>query len=615
MTQLSFSGKRWILAMGLLLCAFTTIAPLARAGGPLLVRDGQPTRWARSVVQGGPLNLKTVDESGRVLYRVDRGPLGSLTNEKAVGLVDRIFKLYSDIPTADIEFVNAGSIKDPATGGDVDVDGTNYGRIRSNQTPGFQNAIIFDSDGAITGGGGVLGFFGFVQLDESTNTLNEGVVVLNGSAISRFGEIPFLGVFTHEFGHFAGPLDHAQVNGLIASGGNGVTLPPGFTSPQAFDLYAPFTETLYPFLFSAPEGSVFRNSSSFLSSGFWVASLDMDTRNALSNIYPTPGYRAGDPGSPNGAIEGRVLIRSGGVDIPLTGVNVIARRISRGVYPPPAGIEAFPGFPGTQIQLDPDGVPFDPPDQDLTDSLVTATSAVSGLEFGTGVYRIDGLPPGQYLIEIQQINLSALGGSGIGPLDSQLPIPVPEFYNGLRESGDSSDLPADFQPMIVTAGNVTSGVDIILNGISNTVAMQVDEREPNDKKKKPQKIDLPVEISGRAAFDDPSVLRMDFPNQAPDHIEDLYRFTIDALKVVYIVLEPVGGTPTSDLDMYLFDSGFNKKKVSIDSPTVEGLSAGPTANELIGISLAPGTYYIGVSAFGSTSRTNVGYRLRVLTGQ
>jgi hypothetical protein len=310
-----------------------------------------------------------------------------------------------------------------------------------------------------------------------------------------------------------------------------------------------------------------------------------------------------------------VVIRAGGVDIPITGVNVVARRINRGAYPPPAGIEAFPGFPGTQIQLDPDGVPLEPPVQNLTDPLATATSAVTGLEFGTGRYRIDGLPPGDYLIEVQQINPVALGGSSIGPLGTQLPIPVLEFYNGPRESGDSSDSPTDFQPLTVTPGTVISGVDIILNGISSAAATLVSEREPNDKKGKAQRITLPAEINGRAAFDDPSVLRMDFPDQDPDKIEDLFRFTLDVEKVVYIIVEPVGGTDTSDLDMYIFDSSLKKKKVSFDSATVRGLSAGPSANELIGMSLQAGTYYIGLSAFGSTSRTNVQYRLFALAAQ
>ena len=602
---------RLLMSLAFVFAAFSAIAPRARAGGPLFVSNGQPTRWPRTVVQGGPLNLKTVDESGRVLYRVDSGSLGTLSNTRAVGLVDRIFRLYSEIPTANIDFVNAGPILDPATGMPIDVDGTNFGRIRNSRS--FQNAIIFDSDGSITGGGGVLGFFTFVQLDETNNTLKEGLVALNGAAINTFGEVPFLGVFTHEFGHFAGPLDHAQVNGLIASDRTGDTLPEGFTQSQAFDLYAPFTETLYPFLFNPPAGSIFLNSGNFRSSGFWVASLDLDTSNALSNLYPAPGYRAADPGSPNGAIEGRVLIRTSSGDFPINGVNVVARRISRGAYPPPAGTQAFPGFPGTQIQVDPDGVPNTPPDQDVTDPLATSTSAVTGLEFGAGAYHIDGLPPGQYSIEIQQITSRAVGGSGIGPLDEQLPLPVPEFYNGARESGDSADMPGDFQPIVVTAGGVNSGIDIILNGFSSAAVSLADEREPNDKTKKAQRIDVPTEISGAAAFNDPSILRMSgFSDGSTDQIEDVYRFSLTAPRLVYILLRPVGGTASSDLDLYLFDSTLGKKKVSLNSSTVVSLSAGGTATEAIGLTLGAGDYFIGVSAFDGTS---VAYKLAVLTGQ
>ena len=602
--------SRIFLTLSISIIATLSIASVARAGGPLLVSNGQPTKWPRTLVQGGPLNLKTVDETGRVLYRVDSGPLGPLSNDRAVALVDRIFRLYTEIPTASIEFVNAGPIRDPATGDPVDVNGSNFGRIRSSRS--FQNAIVFDNDESITGGGGVLGFFGFVQLDQATNTLREGIVALNGRAINTFGEVPFLGVFTHEFGHFAGPLDHAQINGFIASNSAGSTLPPGFTGPQAYDLYAPFTETLYPFVFNAPAGSVFRSSGSFLSSGFWIASLDLDTQNALSNLYPAPGYHATDPGSPNGAIEGRVVIRTNAGDLPVSGVNVVARRISRGQYPPAAGAQAFPGFPGAQVQLDSDGVPLAPPDQAATDPLATASSAVTGLEFGEGKYRIDGLPPGDYLVEIQPINPRAVGGSSIGPLDTQLPIPVPEYYNGSRESAEATDLPGDFEPVAVTAGNLTSGVDIILNGISSSAAVHINEEEPNDKNKKAQRIDLPADISGNAAFDDSSVLKMIFPDQAPDKVEDLYRFTIDTVKTIFIVLQPVNGGPSTDLDLYLFDSTLAKKKVTFGSSTVQAFSAGPTANELIGTTLGPGTYYIGVSAFDGT-RTD--YRLTVVTSQ
>ncbi|HND56487.1 MAG TPA: hypothetical protein PLV92_28910, partial [Pirellulaceae bacterium] len=189
-----------------------------------------------------------------MLYRVDSGTLGPLSNAQAVALVDRIFGLYNAVPTASLKFVDAGFIKDPRNGEVMDVTSANAGRVLSGSNPSFQNPIVFDSDGSITGGGGVLGFFTFLNF--GNGTLEEGAVVLNGAAVNSVGgAVPFGGVFTHEFGHFAGPLDHAQSNGNIANNGQGAVLPPGFTESQAFDLYAPFTETLYPFLFGAPFGS------------------------------------------------------------------------------------------------------------------------------------------------------------------------------------------------------------------------------------------------------------------------------------------------------------------------------------------------------------------------
>jgi hypothetical protein len=270
------------------------------------------------------------------------------------------------------------------------------------------------------------------------------------------------------------------------------------------------------------------------------------------------------------------------------------------------GVDAFPGFPGTQIALDPDGVPL-VPEQDATDPLATAASAVTGVQFGTGRYRIDGLPPGQYVIEVQQINPNALGGSGIGPLDSQLPIPVLEFYNGLRESGHPSDTPSDFEPINVNAGTVVSNIDIVLNGFGGSLVSLFSETEPNDKKKKANRVTLPVDITAAANFDDPSLLRIEFTNQDPDRVEDLYRFTLDSTKVVYVVLEAIGaGAATSDLDLYLLDVAFNKKRVSISSASILAFSAGPVASELVGIRLTAGTYYIGVSAFQGT---RTAYRL------
>src|SRR5438093_7370036 len=102
------------------------------ASGPSLVaNNGQPIRWARHEVKGGQLNTNTVDAQGRVIYRVDSGPLGTLSNEEAVKLVDRIFKLYSDIPTSSIEFVNGGSILNPSTRKPIDITTSNVGIVLS----------------------------------------------------------------------------------------------------------------------------------------------------------------------------------------------------------------------------------------------------------------------------------------------------------------------------------------------------------------------------------------------------------------------------------------------------------------------------------------------------
>jgi hypothetical protein len=187
---------------------------------------------------------------------------------------------------------------------------------------------------------------------------------------------------------------------------------------------------------------------------------------------------------------------------------------------------------------------------------------------------------------------------------------VPESYNGARESGESSDSPADFEPVIVSAGSAVTGIDIILNGFNPAAIARVDEQEPNHKKKKAQRIELPVELVGAAAYTDSSVLRMEFPFQPPDPIEDLYRFTLNSTTTLFVILEPINGS--GDLDMYVFDSTLGKKRVQFESPTVQGFSAGPTADEMITVRLAPGTYYIGVSAFEGTS---LNYRLRILAAQ
>ena len=166
-----------------------------------------------------------------------------------------------------------------------------------------------------------------------------------------------------------------------------------------------------------------------------------------------------------------------------------------------------------------------------------------------------------------------------------------------------------FLPVTVRAGELTTGIDLTINGISTALPTLVDEREPNKKKNKAQKLDIPVELSASASATDDAMLRVTLPDGTTDPIEDLYKITVDQSRTVFIILEPTSGS--GDLDLYLFTSDVSKKKTSLDDPNLISFSTGPTSDELIAVKLDPGTYIIGVSAF----QGSLNYKLRIFTSQ
>jgi hypothetical protein len=424
----------------------------------------------------------------------------------------------------------------------------------------------------------------------------EGIVVLNGSVMNApffFPPPSFLGVFTHEFGHFAGPIDHAQINGNIAARGTGAVLPPGFTtSGQIYDLFAPFVETLFPFLIFPPASATLP-----FNSGDFIATMDIDTINAMSNLYPTADYA-----QTTGSIDGRVFFRSGDAKIPVDGMNIVARRISRGSYPPSPTTVAFPVAP----TFDADGIPSAPPPQAATDPLATASSAVTGLDFGFGAYRIRGLPPGDYMVQLQRINPSAVGGSRIGPLDFQPTLPVAEEYFNRDQT---SNVATTFTPVGVSAGIVRHAIDLEINGLDTSAPLQVGEDASHLTKATAQTLpSLPIMVQGSVAASDPFAVRIDFGGGQFAPVQDLYKVTVPATKLLWISLEPIGEGAgfSSDLDLYLFLPSFGPTTVPLSS--VPRYSISPTAHELIGVRVGAGTYYIGVSGFGGKAM----YRLRVL---
>jgi hypothetical protein len=589
-------------AIGLL----AAIAPeRVDAAGPLIVLDGKAVKWAGRDVRGGPLSTTTVtvDGDGRrtVHYRVDAGPLGPLAPADAVRLADRLFEQYSSIPTASIEFHNAGPILDPDSGLPMDVDGSNFGKVLSSFQNTFQNPIVFDSDGSITGPGGILGLFDFLALEPDGSAVTEACVVLNGAILDAgfLSTTSFIGVFQHEFGHFAGPLDHAQVNGGIADPRNlRAAMPAGFDKPRAFDLFAPFTETVYPFLSEAPEGS----TVGFPDTGFFIATLDLDTRNSLSNLYPTPAYKL-----TRGSIEGSVFLRSGREKVPIPGMNVIARRVQGGPYPPPPDTLAYPEPP----EIDGDGVPAAPPPRSETDSLATASSAVTGVDFGYGGYRIQGLPPGLYEVMLQEINPRSAFGSSIGSRAFPVHLPFRETYFHLpRTSVDVNT----FTPVPALPLLTTPRVDLEILGLDTSEPRRLSEADthfafPNAQDLGP----LPALVTGRAALTDPFQVRVDFGFGDFLPVHDLYRFqTTRAATVVFVTLEPQ--KDVGDLDLYLFRPPPSSCLVPgspCDIPMgfpIPRYSIKASSREMFGIALPPGTWYLGVSAVDG----NVKYRLRVV---
>lgn len=463
-------------------------SPPAQAGGPLLtLNNGTPSRWTRNQVNS-ICGTQLVRAGGTVEYRTDSGVLGPLSNTQATALVDSIFATFSNIATADINFVNGGKILSPSNCQPVDVTAANGATFLN--SPG-ENVIIFGEAGFPNCSGGTLGFAGPRDFNNS-GELIEGLVVLCGGTVNGVGGVvPFQGVFTHEFGHFVG-LDHAQVNGHLADGqSEGFPFPLPNANANAlgfqglYDLFAPFGETVYPFLFGSPSGN--SDLAPFFSSGEWVQTLHLDDNIAVSTLYPTADFAPAflpdldDTGPGFGAIAGRVFAKDGVT--PFSGANVVVRRVNAACpWPPSNTAAAFTGaIPSSG------GVPALPPARNDTDCLATAASAVSGYYDFTGDlssadqvgrFKIMGLPPGEYVVYVENIIDQAVGGSRIGPFEPQLNLETEEFWN-LGETGSPSEDPLDRDTVTVGAGFVTRNVDIVINGAGGSTAPKPAPIEPD----------------------------------------------------------------------------------------------------------------------------------------
>jgi hypothetical protein len=300
------------LATGCTLAFFGALA--VYAGGPKYVAG---VSYFNPAVMGQPVSWS----GGQVHYYVDQGPLGTLSNQQAVAMVDAAAAIWSAAPTAAVKLTDAGALAEDVNGSNV-LAGNGFFAAPSDVTPsatGTPIAVIFDSDGSV-----INAFEGVGASTPSNCALNgplvwidnfnpnatfaHGVIILNGRCATTSNLLATMSYqLERAFGRILG-LDFSQVNdnaqNLATTEPNGVL---------AWPVMQPINSEC-----GALGGACIPNPST----------LRLDDIAALNRIYPvTSANLASFPGKVLTAantisIQGTISFRSGQG---MQGVNVVAR--------------------------------------------------------------------------------------------------------------------------------------------------------------------------------------------------------------------------------------------------------------------------------------------------
>lgn len=513
------------LTISVLIAAFIALIQLnSNANGPLVIKGGMAITY----------------DDRPLLYRYDKGPCGSLSNQEYIDLVEALFSDWENVPTSDFTFK-----QDTPGTLDVDVDETNFDPILNSSDLLGYTPVICDHTGELLdsflgsgAGNSVLGLAGPITVSSGplVNEIAESQAIFNGMFINGI-DTPgdpessldaFKGTVIHEFGHGFG-LDHTQINLEAIKGG---------ATQQIRDSV--------PLLFPVAVNDLFE--------------IRRDDTSGVSFLYPDQSMLGGV-----GTIEGAVL-RSNGVTT-VSGANVIARNIN--------------------------------------DPLNEAISCVSDfLDNGTGSFTLFAVPPGDYRVEIEPIDLSFTGGSGVGPFttsktDESFVDPVPKgFYTGPNMAITTSESEALI--VSVAAGQTVDNVNIVAStslttsgGTTSGTLAQINEAEPNDSVDTAQVVSPPVKISGNASFTDDGEIELSSDTGSSVIISDLFKFTIGSSTTVNSLLTIESSSDENDLDLVLLDGAATE---IIDTSSQTG-----NVDELISKSLKKGTYLLGVGAFSGTA--------------
>ena len=296
--------------------------------------------------------------------------------------------------------------------------------------------IYDDSSGSIMTALGedpinTLGFADAVCLssDGTDNYFNRGYAVLNGKGItSANASTKLKPVMIHEFGHMLG-LDHSQINLDCLND-------PGCPGLEGLP-------TMFPVLVD----------------GAAMSTPATDDVAGISELYPGTTFAPS-----TGTITGHVFFSDG--QTPAEAYNVIARQVGNPL------VVAVSNVSGALFTSDA-GNPF-------VQSAALGTPSPFGSRDQSliGFYRLPGLPPGNYTVEVEAINGSGgaafVLGSGVGPIGSflgfQFPLasllPTPPCAQEYLVSGSTATCSSAGATTISVSGGqvVSTGTDIILIG-------------------------------------------------------------------------------------------------------------------------------------------------------
>ena len=500
---------------------------------------------------GGPLVVKgsmAITYGTRPLtYRFDKGSLGMFSNSEAAALIQSLYSNWEAVTTSDVSF------KQDSPGSlDIDVTEKNFDPILNSSSLLGYTPIIFDNDGklldAFLGGGA----------GKSVLGLSGPITVSSGPLVNQIAESQaiFNGRFVNDIDTAADPESTTDSfkGTIIHETGHGFGLDHAQINVEAIRPGASQTiRDSVPLMFPVAVNDLFI--------------IRRDDASAASLLYPDQSTLAGF-----GKIEGKVFRGDG--TTPISGANVIARNVN--------------------------------------DPTLEAISCVSDyLNDGTGLYTLFAVPPGDYTIEIEPVDLSFTGGSGVGPFtasttDLSFQNPVPNgFYTGpnkpITEVKEQASIVTVQSNQTVSNAHIIASTSASSSSSTSGSATGINEIEPNDSVNGAQVITPPVTISGNASSSDTGEIELSSDSEAMIVISDLYKFTLSSPASINALLTIQSESTSDDLDLVLLNED--------GSDIIESSSQTGNIDELISRSLGAGTYIIGVGAFSGSAAYTLKFTL------